>query len=52
MGCIFMVRFLYKFLFDSICNDFLEDFLLVDFDVVYGIVLIVVSKEVIEWLLE
>lgn len=52
MGCIFMVRFFYKFLFNSMCNIFLEDFFLVDFDVVYGIVLIFVSKKVVEWLLE
>ncbi|MGD1702772.1 alpha/beta fold hydrolase [Dapis sp. BLCC M229] len=52
MGRIFMARFLYKSLPDSICNDFLEDFLLADFDAAYGTVLTSVSKEATEWLPE
>ena len=52
MGRIFMARFLYKSLPDSICNDFLEDFLLADFDAAYGTVLTAVSKEATEWLPE
>ncbi len=52
MGRIFMARFLYKSLPDRICNDFLEDFLLADFDAAYGTVLTSVSKEATEWLPE
>ncbi|MGK7922512.1 MAG: alpha/beta fold hydrolase [Trichodesmium sp.] len=52
MGRIFMARFLYKSLPNNICNDFLEDFLLADFDAAYGTVLTSVSKEATEWLPE
>ncbi|MGD1809294.1 alpha/beta fold hydrolase [Dapis sp. BLCC M126] len=52
MGRIFMARFLYKSLPDHICNVFLEDFLLADFDAAYGTVLTSVSKEATEWLPE
>ena len=49
MGRIFMARFLYKPL-PNICNNFLEDFTLADFDAAYGTVLVSVSKAATEWL--
>ncbi|NES68381.1 MAG: alpha/beta hydrolase [Okeania sp. SIO2D1] len=52
MSRIFMARFLYKSLPDSISRTFLEDFLLADFDAAYGTVLTSVSKEATEWLPE
>ncbi|NEN92871.1 MAG: alpha/beta hydrolase [Okeania sp. SIO3H1] len=52
MSRIFMARFLYKSLPDSISRTFLEDFLLADFDAAYGTVLNSVSKEATEWLPE
>ena len=52
MGRIFMARFLHKPLPNSMCNIFLEDFLLADFDAAYGTVLTSVSKKAAEWLPE
>lgn len=52
MSRIFMARFLYKSLPNTISRIFLEDFLLADFDAAYGTVLTSVSKEATEWLPE
>ncbi len=52
MGRMVMARFLYRSIPDNLCNDFLEDFLMADFDAAYGTVLTSVSKEATEWLPE
>ncbi|MEB3342068.1 alpha/beta hydrolase [Okeania sp.] len=52
MGRIVMKRFLYRSIPDNLCNEFLEDFIMADFDAAYGTVLTSVSKEASEWLPE
>ncbi|MGD1713331.1 alpha/beta fold hydrolase [Dapis sp. BLCC M172] len=52
MGRMVMKRFLYRSIPDNLCNEFLEDFLMADFDAAYGTVLTSVSKEASEWLPE
>ncbi|NEP81123.1 MAG: alpha/beta hydrolase [Okeania sp. SIO3B3] len=52
MGRMVMRRFLYRSIPDNLCNEFLEDFLMADFDAAYGTVLTSVSKEASEWLPE
>lgn len=50
MDKMFMARFLYRPIPRNLSQDFLEDFLLADFDAAYGTVLTSVSKAATEWL--